>query len=89
MTAAIVADHAGKRYGRRWALQDCSLEIPAGRVVGLVADDGISDAVDGRVVGVVADDGATVAAGGVVVPAVPPHAATANKMADESPTRSR
>jgi ABC-2 type transport system ATP-binding protein len=40
MTAAIVADHAGKRYGRRWALQDCSLEIPAGRVVGLVGANG-------------------------------------------------
>jgi ABC-2 type transport system ATP-binding protein len=40
VTAAIVADHAGKRYGRRWALQDCSLEIPAGRVVGLVGANG-------------------------------------------------
>ena len=25
----------GKRYGRRWALTDCTLSIPSGRVVGL------------------------------------------------------
>ena len=30
----------GKRYGRRWALTDCTLEIPAGRVVGLVGPNG-------------------------------------------------
>jgi ABC-2 type transport system ATP-binding protein len=30
----------GKRYRRTWALTDCSLEIPAGRVVGLVGPNG-------------------------------------------------
>jgi ABC-2 type transport system ATP-binding protein len=30
----------GKRYGRRWALRDCTLSIPAGRVVGLVGPNG-------------------------------------------------
>jgi ABC-2 type transport system ATP-binding protein len=30
----------GKRYGRRWALSDCTLAIPAGRVVGLVGPNG-------------------------------------------------
>ena len=29
-----------KRYGRRWALTDCTLSIPAGRVVGLVGPNG-------------------------------------------------
>jgi ABC-2 type transport system ATP-binding protein len=30
----------GKRYRRRWALSGCTLEIPAGRVVGLVGPNG-------------------------------------------------
>jgi ABC-2 type transport system ATP-binding protein len=30
----------GKRYGRRWALNDCDLQIPAGHVVGLVGPNG-------------------------------------------------
>jgi ABC-2 type transport system ATP-binding protein len=33
---AIEAVGLGKRYGRRWALQDCSVAVPSGRVVGLV-----------------------------------------------------
>jgi ABC-2 type transport system ATP-binding protein len=31
---------AGKRYGRRWALRDCTLAIPAGKVVGLAGPNG-------------------------------------------------
>ena len=30
----------GKRYGKRWALQDCSLSMPAGHVVALVGPNG-------------------------------------------------
>ena len=40
MTAAIVTTGLGKRYRRRWALSDCTLEIPAGRVTGLVGPNG-------------------------------------------------
>jgi ABC-2 type transport system ATP-binding protein len=40
MTNVLEACALGKRYGRRWALSDCSLEIPAGRVVGLVGPNG-------------------------------------------------
>jgi ABC-2 type transport system ATP-binding protein len=40
MTAALRAEGLGKRYGRRWALSDCTLDIPAGRVVGLVGPNG-------------------------------------------------
>ncbi len=40
MTAVIEASGLGKRYGRRWALADCTLAIPAGRVVGLVGPNG-------------------------------------------------
>lgn len=30
----------GKRYGSNWALRDCTLNVPAGRVVGLVGPNG-------------------------------------------------
>jgi ABC-2 type transport system ATP-binding protein len=40
MSAVLEASGLGKRYGRRWALADCSLEIPAGLVVGLVGPNG-------------------------------------------------
>ncbi len=40
MTAAIEASGLGKKYGRRWALSDCTLSIPVGRVVGLVGPNG-------------------------------------------------
>jgi ABC-2 type transport system ATP-binding protein len=40
MTTVIQAQGLGKRYGRRWALTDCTLDIPAGRVVGLVGPNG-------------------------------------------------
>jgi ABC-2 type transport system ATP-binding protein len=40
MTAVIQAQGLGKRYGQRWALTNCTLAIPAGRVVGLVGPNG-------------------------------------------------
>lgn len=40
MTAVLNAEGLGKRYGRRWALSDCALEIPPGHVVGLVGPNG-------------------------------------------------
>ncbi len=41
MTAAALETHAlGKRYGSRWALRDCSLEVPAGSVTALVGPNG-------------------------------------------------
>jgi ABC-2 type transport system ATP-binding protein len=38
--SAIVADGLGLRYGRRWALRGCNLEIPEGSVTGLVGANG-------------------------------------------------
>ncbi|GAA2097589.1 ABC transporter ATP-binding protein [Kitasatospora saccharophila] len=40
MTAVIEANGLGKRYKGRWALAECTLSIPAGRVVGLVGPNG-------------------------------------------------
>jgi ABC-2 type transport system ATP-binding protein len=40
VSAVIEAKGLGKRYGRKWALTDCTLEIPSGHVVGLVGPNG-------------------------------------------------
>jgi ABC-2 type transport system ATP-binding protein len=40
MTAVVQTSGLGKQYGRSWALQDCTLTIPEGKVVGLVGPNG-------------------------------------------------
>jgi ABC-type multidrug transport system ATPase subunit len=40
MDIVLETDRLGKRYGRTWALQDCSLHLPAGRVAALVGPNG-------------------------------------------------
>ena len=41
MSAPAVETHGlGKRYGTSWALRDCSIEVPEGRVSGLVGANG-------------------------------------------------
>jgi ABC-2 type transport system ATP-binding protein len=40
VTAMLETVGLGKRYGRRWALSDCTLSLPTGKVVGLVGPNG-------------------------------------------------
>jgi ABC-2 type transport system ATP-binding protein len=40
MTDALTAENLTKKYGRRTALSECTLSVPAGRVVGLVGPNG-------------------------------------------------
>jgi len=40
MSNALEANKLSKRYGRTWALQDCTLSLPAGRVAALVGPNG-------------------------------------------------
>jgi ABC-2 type transport system ATP-binding protein len=40
MTAVIETTDLGKQYGRNWALRDCTVSIPEGKVVGLVGPNG-------------------------------------------------
>lgn len=40
MTAILRAHGLGKKYRRRWALKDCTLDVPAGHVTALVGPNG-------------------------------------------------
>ncbi|MEO9180941.1 MAG: ABC transporter ATP-binding protein, partial [Acidimicrobiales bacterium] len=40
MNSALESTGLGKRYGKKWALHDCTLSIPQGKVVGLVGPNG-------------------------------------------------
>jgi ABC-2 type transport system ATP-binding protein len=40
MDTALEAEALGKRYGRNWALQGCSLRLPIGRIAALVGPNG-------------------------------------------------
>jgi ABC-2 type transport system ATP-binding protein len=40
MTPVVRTLGLGKRFGRRWALSECTVDVPAGRVVGLVGPNG-------------------------------------------------
>jgi ABC-2 type transport system ATP-binding protein len=40
VSAVLEANGLGKRYGRNWALSDCTVTIPSGHVVGLVGPNG-------------------------------------------------
>jgi ABC-2 type transport system ATP-binding protein len=40
MDMALETEALGKRYRRRWAVQDCSLHLPAGRIAALVGPNG-------------------------------------------------
>ena len=40
MTAVIETNGLGKQYRSKWALHDCTLAIPGGKVVGLVGPNG-------------------------------------------------
>jgi ABC-2 type transport system ATP-binding protein len=40
VTAALQASGLGKRYRRTWALRDCNLTVPRGRIAALVGPNG-------------------------------------------------
>jgi len=40
VSAALEASGLGKRYGRNWALKDCNLTVPKGRIAALVGPNG-------------------------------------------------
>ncbi|WP_248960156.1 ABC transporter ATP-binding protein [Sphaerisporangium perillae] len=40
MTSVLEAQALGRKYGKRWALRECTIDIPVGHVVGLVGPNG-------------------------------------------------
>jgi ABC-type multidrug transport system ATPase subunit len=40
MIQALETERLGKRYGRKWALRDCTLKVPIGSITGLVGPNG-------------------------------------------------
>ncbi len=40
MSAAVVTESLGKRYRKKWALSECSIEVPQGCICGLVGSNG-------------------------------------------------
>ena len=73
MNAALETDQLGKRYGNSWALRDCSLRLPIGRIAALVGPNGAGKSTLLHLaVGLLRPDAGTVRVFGV-----PPHGNTA------------
>ncbi len=86
MSAALEANALGKRYGRRWALSDCTLRIPAGRVAGLVGPNGAGKTTMLHLaVGLLSPSAGTIAVLGERVEASPSQLARVGFLGQETP----
>ena len=86
MTFALAARCLGKRYGRRWALSGCSLEIPAGSVAGLVGPNGAGKTTLLELaVGLIEPDAGTIAVLGEAVAATREQLARVGFVAQQMP----
>jgi len=88
---AVLETHAlGKRYGRHWALWECTLEIPAGRVAALVGPNGAGKTTLLHLaVGLLSPTSGTIDVLGRRLPADPRQMAQIGFVAQETPTYSR
>ncbi|HEY2273521.1 MAG TPA: ABC transporter ATP-binding protein [Jatrophihabitantaceae bacterium] len=90
MSAAIETTGLGKRYGRRWALSDCTLSIPDGRVVGLVGPNGAGKSTLLHLaVGLLAPDAGSISVLGGAPASTPEQLQRVGFLAQESPTYAR
>ncbi|MFL6136773.1 MAG: ABC transporter ATP-binding protein [Frankiaceae bacterium] len=90
MTAVIDCAGLGKQYGRRWALRDCTLSIPQGKVVGLVGPNGAGKTTLLQLaVGVLAPSEGTVAVLGGRPGDGPEQLALVGFVAQDTPTYAR
>jgi ABC-2 type transport system ATP-binding protein len=89
MTAVLRAEGLGKRYRRRWALSDCTLDIPAGQVVGLVGPNGAGKTTLLHLaVGLVQPTAGTIEVLGGHPPSSPAQLARVGFVAQDAPTYS-
>jgi ABC-2 type transport system ATP-binding protein len=89
VTAVLETARLGKRYGRRWALSECTLEVPAGRVAALVGPNGAGKTTLLHLaVGLASPTAGTIAVLGGRPAAGPPQMARVGFVAQETPTYS-
>jgi len=87
MTFALQAQGLGKTYGRRAALDDCTLEVPAGRVVGLVGPNGAGKStLLNLAVGMLAPTSGTIEVLGGAPASSPEQLAKVGYVAQDTPT---
>ncbi len=90
MTAVVETVGLGKRYGRKWALTDCTLSIPEGKVVGLVGPNGAGKTTLLHLaVGLLTANAGTVSVLGGPPAAGPEELARVGFLAQESPAYAR
>lgn len=90
MSWVIDAQGLGKRYGRRWALRDCDLQIPSGHVVGLVGPNGAGKTTLLHLsVGLLAPSAGSIAVLGRRPAADPAQLARVGFVAQDTPTYAR
>jgi ABC-2 type transport system ATP-binding protein len=83
----LTARGLGKRYRRRWALSDCTLAVPSGRVVGLVGPNGAGKTTLMRLaVGLLAPSAGTVEVLGARPAQGPAQLARVGFVAQDTPT---
>ena len=87
MTGIVSTRGLGKRYRRRWALADCTLDIPAGRVTGLVGPNGAGKTtLLGLAVGMLAPTTGSISVCGGRPAAGPAQLAKVGYVAQDTPT---
>lgn len=83
----LTANGLGKRYRRRWALSECTVTIPAGRVVGLVGPNGAGKTTLMRLAaGLIAPSAGTVEVLGAPPAQNPAQLARVGFVAQDTPT---
>ncbi len=86
MSVALATRGLGKRYGRRWALSGCTLEVPDGHVAGLVGPNGAGKTTLLHLaVGLIEPSGGSIAVLGEEVAATPAQLARVGFVGQEAP----